>query len=102
MKGLICYASFCVANGTKKGLTLSQVKGGFFVPGDTADVQREPFSRIAVAGESLQVFQESPCIAPATVRFFIGLIVRIGRFALHPQLPGFTHWAGLCLYRDIH
>lgn len=50
MKGLNCYASFCVASGTKKSLTLTQAKDGFFVPGDTVDVQRGPLFCIAVAG----------------------------------------------------
>lgn len=71
MKGLNCYASFCVASGTKKSLTLTQAKDGFFVPGDIVDVQRKPFCSIAVAGHPEIPQPIYGPYFPATARFVI-------------------------------
>jgi len=67
MKGLNCYASFCVASGTKKSLTLTQAKVGFFVPGDTVDVQRDLFFLKAVAGPTPSPLYTGNRYVPATV-----------------------------------
>ncbi len=67
MKGLNCSASFCVASCTKKSRTPPQAEDGFFVPGDTVDVQRDLFFLNAVAGSGFLLRLWPSVAGPATV-----------------------------------
>ncbi len=98
MKGLYCYASFCVAGGTKKSRTPPQAKDGFFVPGDTVDVQQDRFFLKAVVGLTPSLLITETQQALATVFFFIVSSIQSGRFRFPLAPVAERSRAGHCLF----